>query len=179
VKLTRLAAMATGVLLIGSVYVTDVFSSLTTSPVAVEVALGALAAGSSAGTDGTNGVATITGTLLTGTTDLFYLNNSNATGPWHVKLALTGSSGVTNLALLSLGVDNGTTSTPQIAALLGTLTQTSGAYVQLEPGSTNRIYATQAVSVVGLPSTLTVQISVTQETNETTLVTYVMTLSIV
>lgn len=176
----RLVAVALAALLVGSIFRYDlVVSSFSTEPGLVELRLAPLGAGAVAGTDGTNGTVSLTGTLALTTTDLFWINNTNASAPWYVKLELTSSSGVANLAAATLGVNNGTANSAQVTALLGSLTQTSGSYARIDPGASGRVYLSQVVSALGVPSTLATQVRVTQETNETTLVTYTLAVNVV
>lgn len=75
----------------------------------MEVALGPLAAGSTAGTNSTNGTVSVLGSLLSLTTNAWTLENTNGTGTYVVRLAVRSTSSIANLALLKIGVDNGTT----------------------------------------------------------------------
>lgn len=135
--------------LMGSIALT--FDAGTTSATGeyVEVRMGALASGSTVTSDYAEGTATAIGVLSSTRTDLLYLNNTNATGVWHVKLAQVSATGVSNIVTLTIGVDNGTSTSPQIVGSLGSITQTEGSYVRLEPASANRIYVTRSVSLLG------------------------------
>ena len=125
----------------------------------VEVRFGALAAGSSGGANASEATASAAGSLLGARTDLLYLNNTNATGAWFVKIESVGATGASNIASLTVGIDNGTASTPQVVGALGALTQSSGSYVRLAPASANRIYVTQSVvSLVGPDTRLTLNV---------------------
>lgn len=119
----------------------------------VEVRFGALTAGSSAGANDSDASAAVAGSLLSSRTDMLYLNNTNATGAWYAKIASVGESGLASIVSLTVGIDNGTASTPQVVGALGELTQQEGPYVRLEPASTNRIYLTQAVTSLLAPTT--------------------------
>lgn len=141
-------------LLTGSIQLAHAPSGGSVEPLSVEVPFGRLAPGSTVGANATNASASVTGALLATTTHVLYLNNTNATGAWHARLAIVGSSGLANLATLQLGIENGTASVEQVTASLGTLTRTTGPLVRLEPASANRIYVTQAVTSLATPTTL-------------------------
>lgn len=143
----------------------------------VETPLGRLASGSAVGVNATNATASIAGTLLTGTTNVWWLNNTNASGAYHAKIDVVSSSGVANLALLRVGIDNGT-QTDQVLAAAGALTQTGGAYVQLPAASSNRIYATQAVLSLGSPSQLVLRVTLSDDVAESATVEMRATLSL-
>lgn len=113
--------------------------------VEVEVPFGRLAPGSTVGANSTNASVSVGAALLSTTTDALYLNNTNATGAYYARLVAYSTSGIANLVTLEIGIDNGTR-TEQVVASLGSLTQSSGSYVKLEPGSTNTIYVTNAVT---------------------------------
>lgn len=133
----------------GSVSVRHADSTGGFTPSATEVPFGVLAAGTSVGTAATNATASLAGALVSTRTDLFYLNNTSATGAYWAKIVLTSSSGLSSaLVALEIGIDNGTASTSQVAATLGSITQSSGAYVRLPPASTNRIYVVHTVTVL-------------------------------
>lgn len=138
------ACVAVAALFVGSITTTHE-SALQMQPRSVEAPMGALASGSSGGVNGTNGTASVAGALVSATTDVLYLNNTNATTPAYAKLVLTGSSGLAGVSSLAIGIKNGTTSVSQVTASAGSITQSEGAYVRLEPGSANRIYMTQTV----------------------------------
>jgi hypothetical protein len=148
------------------------------SPDTVQAPLGALAAGSSAGLNGTNGSASVVGGLVSSTTNLLYLNNTDATAAVYAKLSLTSSTGTSGITSLTVGIHNGTAGAPQVAGTAGSLTQTSGSYVRLEPGSANRIYVTQAVGVVFGSSTLGMDVLVADDLTESVLVRTKVSVSI-
>lgn len=150
----RAAALLAGALLVGSLTLVYQQPAADVAPEEGEVLMRPAAAGATVGANSTNASASVAGSLLSATTSVLYLNNTNASGAWHARLALHSSSGVTNLALLSVGIDNGTAQVDQVTASLGSLTQSSGPYVRLEPGSTNLIFVTQQVSLVGPDATL-------------------------
>lgn len=154
---TAALALTLSILTCGSITVATEGPGATTLVETVEVPLGQLAAGSAVGVNATNGSVNIANSLLLVSTDAFYLNNTNATGAYYAKLVLFSSSGVGNVVALAVGIDNGTR-TDQIKGALGSLTQTSGAYVRLEPGSVNKLYVSQ--DVVSLLSTTTIQFEV-------------------
>lgn len=158
-------ALALALALVGSI--TLVHGDATGSLVgrAVETPLGKLASGSTVGANATNGSASVTGTLLSATTDVWWLNNTNASGVYHAKLDVVSTSGVSNLALLRIGIDNGTR-TDQVVATAGALTQAGGSYVQLPASSSNRIYATQAVVSLGSPSQVVLRITLSDDVEE-------------
>lgn len=159
------AALAAGLLLTGSITIQHA-STIAVRPVRVEAPLGPLAAGSSAGMNATNGSASVAGSLLSTTTDLLYLNNTNATSPVHAKLVLNSASGVAGLTSLAIGIRNGSASATQVAATAGSITQTSGSYLRLEPASTNRIYVTQTVSLTFAGSTVDMDLLVADDLAE-------------
>lgn len=106
----------------------------------VEVPFGKLASGSSVGANATNASASISaGVVVAATTNVFYLNNTNASAAWYVKIVYVGSSGIAQLSTGNFGVDNGT-AVDHVKISSGSVTQTSGSYQRLEPGSTNRLY---------------------------------------
>ncbi len=116
-------------------------------PVEVEVPFGQHVAGSTLGANQTNASVSIAGSLLETTTDILYINNTNATGAHHARLEVIDTTNLANLDLLKLGIDNGTT-TDQIVIETGTVLDSDGTYVKLEPGSTNTIYVTQSLSAL-------------------------------
>lgn len=176
-RLRLLAAMLVAHLLIGSVFVPSVLSQVDASPVDVEVRLGRLASGSTVASDGTNATASVVGSVGLLTTHVLYLNNTNATGTWYAKLSLAGNGSLGNLRLARIGINNGV-ATDQIVVFNGAVTQTAGAYVALAPGSVNRVFVSDRVVSLGVGTSFDVTVSLTQETNETTLVRYPMTLSL-
>lgn len=141
-------------LLTGSITLAHGPSGGSVTPRAAEVTFGALAPGSSAGPNSTNGSASVAGALLSTTTHVLYLNNTNATGAWFARLEVVDSSGLAGLSTLQVGIRNGTASVEQVASSLGTLTKRTGPLVRLEPGSANRIYVTQAVAGLATPATV-------------------------
>lgn len=165
-------------ILVGSLILVDHWSGFETDPDPVEVAFGVLAAGSTVGVNATNATASVLGSLISLSTDVLWLNNTNATAPWYARFDLVGSTGVANLALLEVGIHNGTLPQPQVTALLGVITQTSGAMVRLEPASANKIYVLQAVSTLGLQSELTLEVWSSQHQNLTSAVQTAAVLSV-
>jgi hypothetical protein len=109
---------------------------------------------------------------------MLWLNNTNASGPWLVKLILVSSSGVTNLASLAVGIDNGTASTDQVVGLVGAITQDTGAYVRLDANTAGKIYLTQAVSVLAQTSSLAIEIQATDSSDEPAYITTYANLSV-
>jgi hypothetical protein len=106
------------------------------------------------------------------------LNNENATGAHYARLILASSSGIGNLGTLEVGINNGTGLIAQVAGTLGGLTSTTGPLVRLEPGSTNTIYVTQSVSVLGLTSGVTLDVRVADDPDERAYVTTRATITI-
>lgn len=150
----------------GSIRLTHT-SSLTHAPVTVEVPFGRLAPGSSVGVNATNASASVAASSVATTTDLLYLNNTNATAPAFAKLVLTGSSGLANVVSLSIGIHNGTSGVGQVTGSFGSITQSGGSYVRLEPASVNRIYVTDAVTLLGYSgSTFQLDVYAADATNE-------------
>lgn len=118
-------------------------------PVEPEVVYGSKPATETVGANASNGTATVQGSLTETSTDVFYLNNTNATEDRHVRLGLVGASG--SLDLLELGVDNGTQAA-QISIELDTVTSDSGSWVRLPPASSGTIYLTHSLgSLTGEP----------------------------
>ena len=141
----RAGALLAALLLVGSLQLTHDASTPTLSPSPAEVPFGAAAAGSTVGANATNASATIAGAVvLAATQDLLWLNNTNATGAYWVRLASTSASGLGLGTHVTLGVHNGT-ATDQVVLLDGVLTQSGGPYVRLPPASANRVYATTLV----------------------------------
>lgn len=106
----------------------------------VEVPFGKLATGSTVGANATNASASISaGVVVTSTANAFYLNNTNASAAWYVKIVYVASSGIAQLTTGNLGVNNGT-SVDHVIISSGDVTQPSGSYQRLEPASTNRLY---------------------------------------
>lgn len=162
----HLAAALAAAALVGAISYATTDATPTHEPEPVEIGFAPLAAGSSAGGNATNATASTGGSLGGLTTNLLYLNNTNATGLYHAKLVSYASSGVSNIVALEIGIDNGT-KTPQVTGSLGALTQTAGPYVRLEPASVNRIYVTQTVSIPGSTTTaFDLEVYVADETNE-------------
>lgn len=144
----RLGALLAALLLVGSLQLTHDASTPSLSPTPVEVPFGAQASGATVGANATNASASIVGAVvLASTQDLFWLNNTNATGAYWVRLVATSTSDLGTVTTLALGVDNGT-ATDQVVVANGALTQPSGAYVRLPPSSSNRVYATTLVPLV-------------------------------
>ncbi len=145
----------------------------------VEVPLGHLAQGSTTGANDTAGVVVIAGSVIGKTTQSFYLNNTNASGAYHARITATDTAGLGQIIALSVGIDNGTSTTDQVVVSQGTLTQTAGAYVRLEPSSTNTIYVTQTVTVLHGTSTMDLDIRVADDETEAAYVgmTAVLTLT--
>lgn len=166
------------ILAVGALFPVQHWSGMETDPEDVEVNFGRLADGSTIGVNSSNATASVAGTLVSLRTDLLYLNNTNATAPWLARISLVGSTGIANLALLTVGIDNGTASTPQVSALLGSITQTEGALVRLEPASANRIYLTQAVFTLGLGGAVTLDVVATQHQNVTSAVSTAAVLTV-
>lgn len=164
-------ALAVSIATVGSITVLTAGPGATTIIEAVEVPLAPLASGSTVGLNATNGSVSLANSLLLVSANAFYLNNTNATGAYYAKLALLSSSGVGNVVALSIGIDNGT-QTDQITGSLGALTQSSGPYVRLEPGSTNMIYVSQ--DVVSLLGTTTLQFEVRLSDDEAESAFYTM-----
>lgn len=166
-----LACLLVAALLVGALYVRSASSGPTIAPSEVEVRLAALAAGSTGGLNHTEGRANVTGALLQTRTDMLFLNSTNATAAWFVRLEVASVSGVSNLVLLDIGIDNGTHNASQILASAGALTQSTGAHVRIEPASANRIYLTQTVAVLGLVSVFEARLVASDETSEAASVT--------
>lgn len=122
-------------------------------PIEVEVPFAPHGAGSTMGANDTNASVSISGTLLETTTDILYINNTNTSGSHWARLEIVEAPSLLNIDFLKLGIDNGTTTTDQIIIQTGTLTDTDGTYVKLEPGSTNTIYVTQSLSSLTTIST--------------------------
>ena len=171
------AALALGLLLTGSITFRHE-SGVDLSPATTHAPLGALASGSSAGMNGTNGSASVVGSLVGATANVLYLNNTDATQAVYAKLTLTASSGTSAITTLSVGINNGSSTTAQVTGTAGSLTQTSGAYVRLEPGSANRIVVTQTVGVLFTTSTLDLDLRVADDTSESAYVTSKVRISI-
>lgn len=141
----RLPALLAALLLVGSLQLTHEASTPGLSPATAEARFAPAAAGASAGLNATNASATVAGAVvLAATQDLFWLNNTNATGAYWVRLVATSTSGVAGATAIALGINNGTP-TDQVVVTNGALTQPGGAYVQLPPASANRVYATTLV----------------------------------
>lgn len=174
----RALAVALCVALIGSIVLTYPEGASTSAPRTVEVTMAPLASGSSGGLNGTDGSASVAGSLLSLRTDVLWLNNTNATGAWYAKLISTGTTGLSNAAALAIGIDNGTSSTSQVTASAGALTKTDGTYVRLEPGSANKIYVTQAVTLLGPDTTVTLEVRAADSTAEEAYVSTTATLTV-
>lgn len=154
----RMAWLLAGLVLLavpaqGGIVLLHTESSGGFTPVEVEAPFGQLVPGSTLGANATNASVSIAGSTLTKTTNLLYINNTNATGAHYARLALVGSSDLGALDVVRLGIDNGSTSVDQIIYNLGSITDADGTYVRLEPGSTNTIYVTQSLgSLLSSPS---------------------------
>lgn len=146
--------LAAAALLVGAITLTYPAGTQSATALEVEVRFGPLVAGSSAGQNASDASASVAGSLLSLRTNMLYLNNTNATGAWYVKIASASTSGLANVVSVTVGIDNGTADTAQVVGALGALTQTEGAYTRLEPASANRIYLTQAVSSLLAPDTV-------------------------
>lgn len=106
----------------------------------VETPLGPLATDSLVGANATNGTGSIAAAILiAASSDVFYLNNTNASGVWYVRLVHVASTGLETLTTGNVGVDNGTR-VEHVKTSSGSVTQPSGSYQRLEPGSSNRVY---------------------------------------
>lgn len=156
------AALALG----GSIALAHTASSGAFDVEEVETRFAPLALGSTAGTNATNASASVTGVLLAASANALWLNNTNTTGAWYVRLTAAATSGLPNLVTLVVGIDNGTL-TPQVTVSLGSLTQSSGALVRLAPGASSKIYVTNAVSVTGVASSVTLDVDVFDSAAET------------
>lgn len=114
------------------------------SPVGVEVPFGSTINTDSVGPHQTNGSATVSGTLSLTSQEIFYINNTNTSGLHYARLELISAENAGALDTLKIGIDNGT-QTDQIVFDAGTLTSSTGPYVQLPAGSTNTIYVQQSL----------------------------------
>lgn len=152
-------------LLVGSITLTHAGGAGEVLPQPVETPFGRLASGTTVGLNMTNASGSVMGSLVGTTTNVWYLNNTNATSSYLARIDLTSSTGVSNLVNLVVGIDNGT-KTAQVTGALGSLTQTGGSYVTLPPGSTNRIYVTQSVSLVGPDAVLELNVTIADDAAE-------------
>jgi hypothetical protein len=152
-------------------------SGATVGPEHGEVVFGRLASGSSVGLNATNASASVNGALITTTTNLWYLNNTNASAPYFARIVLTSTPGISDVTSLKLGIDNGTASVDQVTATLSTFTKTDGAWVRLEPGATVRIYATHLVGLTFGTANLPLEVYVADDTTPTAYYTMRATLS--
>lgn len=143
--------------LVGSIQVVTTATPATIEPTPAEALFGAYAPGSTVGANATNGSASVASALITATTQMLYLNNTNATGIYYAKLILTSSSGLDGITSMTVGINNGT-STPQITAALSAITDPSGDYVRLEPSSTNTIYLTQLATITQTTTNLDIEV---------------------
>lgn len=132
----------------------------------VEVAFGIAIEGVTIGANATNASVTLARSTVLLTTNALWLNNTNATGAYYARVSLHASSGLDPLlTLLEVGIDNGTLH-PQVTTVVGVLGLTSGEYVKLEPGSTNRIYVTQLfASTAGLAPSFGMTVTLADEAN--------------
>lgn len=165
-RANQFLVLAAALVLVGSIQATYETRISNVEPSEVETPMGSLAPGSSGGLNGTDGTASVVGTLLATRTDVLYLNNTNATGAWYARLTSTSSTGIANLVSLELGIDNGTASVAQVIGSLGTLTQKTGAYVRLEPASANKIYIARTVTLLAVTSTVTLDVRVADDAAE-------------
>lgn len=175
----KLAGLLAAFVLVGSLDLTSDPGNWTLAVGEVETRLGALAPGSSGGLNATQGTASVTGTLLTTTTNLLYVNNTNASGVWYARLNVVSTTGIANLPTLTIGINNGTATATQVVASLGSLTQSTGAYIRLEPASSNIIYVTEAVTTLGISSTFTLSVYAADDTAESAFVVTNAVISIV
>lgn len=161
----RALAIVLAILAIGSIRLTYPTSAPRVTVETVEAGFGALAPGSVAGVNMTNASVSLAASLVGATDQVLYLNNSNASGAYHVRLVQTSAVGIADITTLNIGVDNGT-STDQIRVAAGLLTQSSGAYVQLPPASTNRIYVTSLVGALFGTGTIDFDVYVSDDAAE-------------
>lgn len=159
-----LALLLASGLLVGSITMSHDEASATLSAAEPVVKMGALASGSAGGLNGSLGSASVSGALLATTTNVLYLNNTGSS-TWYARLNVTSSSGVAGLSSITLGIDNGTR-VAQAAGTLGSLTQTGGSYVALAPGSANKLYVTQAVSLLGNTASFSLDVYASDATDD-------------
>lgn len=165
---STLSGILLALALVGSITLSHGPSTPTMTISPVEVALGPLLAGSSVGANATNGSVTFAGaTSLLTTTDLLYLNNTNASRTYYVKLMEYSSTGLALATTINIGVNNGTANTDQVLVSLGAVTQSSGPYVPLPPGTTGKIYASTLVSVVYGTGMIGFEVLVADDASET------------
>ncbi len=147
--------------------------------VEVEVPLGHYAPGGTTGSNDTVGAVSLAGSLIGASTNLFYLNNTNTTGAYYAKITATGTAGLAEIVTPSIRIDNGTGPVDQVLVSLGALMQSAGAYVRLEPSSTNIISVTQTVTALHATSTVDMDIRVADDETEAAYVvmTAVLTLT--
>ena len=141
-------------------------SGLPLAPAPVAAPFGRLAAGSAVGLNATNGSASVAGALLTATTDVLYVNNTDPVRPVFARLVLASSSGLAGLLDLQVGIQNASGRTPQVTSTSGSVTQSSGSYVRLEPASTNRIYVTQTAALLFSGATVSMDMHVADDAAE-------------
>ena len=156
------------VLAMGITYPFSTGSSLTHDSSNVEVPFGIHDAGvTSIGANATNASVTLTRSTTLTTTNVLYLNNTNASAPYYAKITLYASSGAVNRITTGVfGISNGVAN-PQVVISSGTITQSSGSYVTLAPSSTNRIYVTQQfANTGGTDPTFSMIVTLADETNE-------------
>lgn len=170
-------AFLAALLLVGAIQLTH-SSAPEMRVVTAEVRLGSLAAGSTVGTNATNGSLSLAGcTILSCTDDLWYLNNTNDSSSYFVKLVATSTSGIGTITTLNVGIDNGT-DTDQIQIASGSLTQSSGGYVQLSPTTTNRLYATSLVPLAFGTGSVIFDVYVSDDVDESAYYTMRATLTV-
>jgi hypothetical protein len=166
-RLLVAVALAASFLLVGSVRLRHESPPSRITPVAPEVVYGRLAAGSSAGVNLTNASATVVGTLLSTLSTVLYLNNTNSSGAYSLRLAVDGVSGLANLVSAEVGIETaGGARTPMIKVSLGGVTQSTGSFVTVAGGTSARIYVSLTVSAAGLLSTINFHTIVADDSTE-------------
>lgn len=135
----------------GSITLTRDPSQGALQPRRVEVGMGPLVSGVTVDADGANASVSMVGSKTLRTVNVLWLNNTNASGAWFVRLQSNGTTGLANLVALTIGIDNGT-KTNQVSVSTGLLTLSTGPLVRLPAASANRIYVTLDVSATGLAS---------------------------
>lgn len=161
-----LAILLATSLLTGNITLVTTSATAEVAPTTGEVTFGALVAGSTVGANATNASASVNGALTSTTTHLWYFNNTNASTPYHVKLVLLNTPGVTSITSLTIGIDNGTSNVAQVTTSLGSLTKTDGNYVRIDPGATVRIYATHLVGLTFSSAQFQLEAYVADDTSE-------------
>lgn len=133
-----------GFALSGATYPWTSASTFSAEVVAPETTYGRAHAGASVGVNATNATVTLTRTTSTTTTDVLWLNNTNASGSaWARIHAYTLTGAVGRIVTLDVSLDVDGVRTSQVLVAGGTLTQSTGAYVLLPPGSANKLAITQ------------------------------------